>query len=510
MINFSDRFQVICETKSKKVIKAFDTVSKKDVCIKSWDKDDPWGANEIKILASLSKKSIPSFICSFVEGDKRCMVRDWIDATNLYDYVLSEGPFREEDCYRLILKLCDIFIYLHSHIEGPYVYIDLKPDNLLYNKEKDEIWLIDFEAVFNTAKKAINLDEYNTKVLGTELYAGPEVIYGQPRLKSDLYSIGALMLFLLSAKPPVNKKRIKDYPMLGSIIGQCMEYEIDRRIDSVLDLKKSLLSLKAETRLVKPLAREKLLVTVDGNMGFACELAYIAAKEYGYKTGLFEICETEYIMDYYLQFSSDIKTSYLFDPDPFSLGMKSYLNRSLKEWTRQGMLRIFPNTENLYFARPGLLEDLEVNDIQGIKSFCLWARDNFDLVVIAAEGKSNWPVKNALMLNSDFVLAAPLANIDDIQRSLSYYNKLSSHGYISKDNIRYVAWDYIDKVSLPESGISLILGKANYLGAIPFDERRLISRNVEGDFFRVDNLTPFYDYVFSKLIRVGGEKNEKD
>ena len=67
---------------------------------------------------------------------------------------------------------------------------------------------------------------------------------------------------------------------------------------------------------------------------------------------------------------------------------------------------------------------------------------------MAAEERLMSPVKNAMMLNSDYVIAVPYANVDDIQLCCAYYHRLSQRIHIG-GKFKYVAWDYIDKVSLP-------------------------------------------------------------
>jgi hypothetical protein len=197
------------------------------------------------------------------------------------------------------------------------------------------------------------------------------------------------------------------------------------------------------------------------------------------------------------------------ESDIFSLnyGMKTYLGRSAREWVRRGLLKNFDTNSNLYIARSGVFDELEIHDVRDVRNFCNWAYNNFDLVIVAAEEKLLSPLKNAMMLNSDYVIAVPYANVDDIQLCCAYYNRLSQKGYISEENLRYVAWDYIDKVSLPESGISMIVGRSKYLGAIPYDRRRLVSRNVKGSYYVNDDVSDIassYDTVISKLMQVGG------
>ena len=521
-INLSERFKVVYDTSSDKVKRAIDLATEKEVCIKRWDKDDVCGVNEVKVLSTLSHDYIPKFVCCFEEGEYRYLVSEWIDSVTLEEYIKEKGGITEKECIDLGLLLCDVIRYLHTHGEGPYAFVDLKPSNILVDGNLKQVWICDFEAAFHIANNAVNIEDYTTKVLGTEIYSAPEVLYGKPLLLSDIYSIGAVLLYALSGKPPVNRKRLKEYGSLGKLIERCMKFEPEDRVSEIEALKRELLSLKEEENKVrvtintkintiKDLKRYKrIVVTVDGNMGFACELAYIAATEFNYKTAIFELSESDNIIAYYLSSDAKGNASYVSEYDIFSLnyGMKTYLSRNSREWIKRGLLRGFELNTNLYVARSGIFDELEISDVRDVRNFCFWAYNNFDLVIIAAEGRLTSPVKNALMLNSDYVIAVPYANVDDIQLTCAYYNRLSRKGYISEDSVRYVAWDYIDKVSLPESGISMIVGRNRYLGAIPFDRRRLVSRNVKGSLYIKDDvrdITHSYDVVLSKLMSGGGE-----
>lgn len=89
---------------------------------------------------------------------------------------------------------------------------------------------------------------------------------------------------------------------------------------------------------------KRIVVTVDGNMGFACELAYVAATFLNYKTAIFELADTDNIITYYLSGTSN--ASYVSESDIFSLnyGMKTYLGRSAREWVRRGLLKALTQT----------------------------------------------------------------------------------------------------------------------------------------------------------------------
>ena len=514
-INLIDRFNIVDETLSDKVCKAHDLATNQTVCIKFWDKDEESGVNEVKVLSTLSHSSIPGFLCSFEEGDNRYLVSEWIDGITLEEYISSKGCFTEKECIEFGIKLCDVLSYMHTHTEGPFAYVDLKPANILVDDKGTKLWLVDFEAACHMSINTADVNKLVTKVLGTEIYSAPEVLYGKPCLQSDIYSVGAVLLYTLTGNPPVNRKRINDFGILGKLIEGCMKYEADERISTLEKVLSKLKELKEEpkpavTDNVKIIKRnnKRIVVTVDGNMSFACELAFVATYIFNYRTAIFELTESDDIISYYLT-GERINASMVSENDVFSLnyGMKTYLSRSSREWVRRGLLRGVKGIDNLFVARNEVFDELDISDVKDVRSFKSWACNNFDIAIIAAEERLYSSRKSAFMLNSDYVVAAPFANVDDIQLACAYYNRLSRQGYISNESVRFVAWDYMDKVSLPESGISMLVGENKYLGAIPFDQRRLISRNVKGSCYAGDALNDLaanYSGVIDRLMSSEG------
>ncbi|KAM0920264.1 hypothetical protein ACQ4PT_007631 [Festuca glaucescens] len=99
--------------------------------------------------------------------------------------------------YRIIKGICEGLKYLHQGLEYPVMHFDLKPDNILLDKN-----MIPKIADFGLAKL---FGEENTKrtmnSVGTCAYMAPEFIHRQViSFKSDIYSLGVLIIEIMTGE----------------------------------------------------------------------------------------------------------------------------------------------------------------------------------------------------------------------------------------------------------------------------------------------------------------------
>lgn len=89
----------------------------------------------------------------------------------------------------------------HFHDNG-YLYLDLKPDNIfLYPETLDMVMLFDFDSVISKENVTIHPEWLSY----TEEWSAPEIAKNKPGKideRADIYSIGALLLFLLFKRTP--------------------------------------------------------------------------------------------------------------------------------------------------------------------------------------------------------------------------------------------------------------------------------------------------------------------
>jgi serine/threonine protein kinase len=152
---------------------------------------------EAEMLAQLQHPQLPQLVDYFASdtGGFAYLVMDYIQGPTLQD--LFERGGRELAVDRVVnysLQLCELFHYLHSFRPKAIIYRDLKPSNVMIN-EHDRVRLIDFGVArhFTLGKHA------DTLQLGTIGFAAPEqLVSAQTDFRSDLYTLGAMMYYLLS------------------------------------------------------------------------------------------------------------------------------------------------------------------------------------------------------------------------------------------------------------------------------------------------------------------------
>ena len=149
---------------------------------------------EARVLKSLSHPGIPRYDDFFVAEGKKYLVMEWVVGENLEQWVYQRGPVAPAQAIAWLLPVCDILGYLHG-LTPPLVHRDVKPANLMERTRDRQILLLDFGAVKEIGTPA------GTRI-GAAGYTAPEQERGHPQPQSDLFALGATLVFLVSGQPP--------------------------------------------------------------------------------------------------------------------------------------------------------------------------------------------------------------------------------------------------------------------------------------------------------------------
>lgn len=189
--------------------------------------------------------------------------KEFIRGVTLETFLAQSGPLHEEIIMDIALKLCDILEYLHSMDSSPAIYRDLKPANIILS-EDGELKLIDLDSIRQYKEDAEN----DTVYVGTDGFAPPEQYgFGQTDIRSDIYTFGATIYYLLTLKKPAadklkfsNIKKIrKDVSIsLGKIIEKCTTFHPDGRYQNMHQLQKDLMGISSKNFLLRFIYRFKL------------------------------------------------------------------------------------------------------------------------------------------------------------------------------------------------------------------------------------------------------------
>lgn len=221
--------------------------------LKSYDKiavlkrvDNP---DIYKKLQELKTQGIPCIYSVFEKDKAFYVIEEFISGSNLAEVMASEGCMSSRQVREIVLKLCNILAPVHS---AGIVHRDIKPSNIILTSGR-EVYLIDF----GIARLQNETSTGDTRHLGTEFYASPEQYgFAQTDNKSDIYSIGKLMIVLLTGKE--NAESLKGIPY-SRIIGRCIEIDATKRYGNVSRLKAAFLIKRRTAVLLAVLMAFSLL-----------------------------------------------------------------------------------------------------------------------------------------------------------------------------------------------------------------------------------------------------------
>ncbi len=215
--------------------------------------DRRWAINafrqEAQMLANLSHPGLTAVTDFFPEGGNWYLVMDYVEGETLEKRLerARKGRLPLEETLGIIRQLCNVLEYLHGQ-SPPVVFRDLKPGNVMLTPQ-NEVKLIDF-GIARFFKPGQTRDTVN---LGTPGYAAPELYggLGQSDPRTDVYSLGALLLQMVTGYDPITAVTPFPLPPVGSlmqglpahmqeVISRATQLQPDLRYPSVRELRQAL------------------------------------------------------------------------------------------------------------------------------------------------------------------------------------------------------------------------------------------------------------------------------
>lgn len=198
---------------------------------------------ETDMLKKLNHPNLPSIIDVIDTEECFLIVMDYVEGKSLQKVMELNGPQPVEVVINWGKQLCDVLGYLHNQ-NPPIIYRDMKPANIML-KPDGNITLIDFGTAREFKFREMVQD---TVVLGTRGYAPPEQYggAGQTDARSDIYSVGATLYYLLTghnpAQPPYEIKHLRYWDMafagsgIEKIVDRCCQQDANMRYQSAAEL----------------------------------------------------------------------------------------------------------------------------------------------------------------------------------------------------------------------------------------------------------------------------------
>lgn len=120
------------------------------------------------------------------------------ECVSLFEFIEQNGVLSEKTALSVGIQICKGLFEFHR--KG-FVHRDLKPENIMiskYDLQNPEIKIIDFGG----AKHLNFYHNADLTVIGTLGYQAPETLSSRTTHHADIYSIGCILNFMLTAKEP--------------------------------------------------------------------------------------------------------------------------------------------------------------------------------------------------------------------------------------------------------------------------------------------------------------------
>jgi formylglycine-generating enzyme required for sulfatase activity/tRNA A-37 threonylcarbamoyl transferase component Bud32 len=237
--------------------------------------------DEARVLATLQHSGIPDIYTFFSEQGRNYIVMQFVDGENLEQRLAREGQQKLEDVARWGVQVCRVLEYLGRAQPNPVVHHDIKPANLILDKNSDEVRLVDF----GTAKARLTLQPggkvglQKSSIYGTVGYAPPEQHQARSEPRSDVYALAATMYHLLTGDDP--RQHRFNFPQLSGLPAEIRDLLL-RSLEQ--DVRQRLTATQMRQEL------EAILVPVGVKEPFHSPLGHVARDE----TGLVALCDQDW------------------------------------------------------------------------------------------------------------------------------------------------------------------------------------------------------------------------
>ena len=206
-------------------------------------------AREASRLDELGQhEQIPLLLAFFDQEERKYLVQEYIDGEDLFKVLTDEGTFNQQQIEELLKDLLDVLKFVH---DNNVIHRDIKPDNIIRRKQDGKFVLVDFGA----AKETMMSDTSQVgTIIGSISYVAPEQAAGKAKFASDLYSLGATCLHLLTSIEPIDlfdteegkwnwRSHLEDNEIdyeLSRVLDKLVESATKKRFQSAIEVEKAL------------------------------------------------------------------------------------------------------------------------------------------------------------------------------------------------------------------------------------------------------------------------------
>ncbi len=184
---------------------------------------------EYKTLKEINESFAPKAYMCFSEENRTYLMREYIDGETIEQHIERQGAYDKEEALSVMLEICRIVDKLHGYSPA-IIHRDIKPQNVVITKD-GSCKFIDWE----TAREYKTGEEWDTVFMGTRITAAPEQFgYQQTSVRTDIYSLGILFLYLLTGNVKSEGKEWNSLPPeIRRTIKKCISFDPKDRYSHV-------------------------------------------------------------------------------------------------------------------------------------------------------------------------------------------------------------------------------------------------------------------------------------
>jgi CHASE2 domain-containing sensor protein len=173
---------------------------------------------------------IPRLLAYFEANYAFYLVEEMVEGHLLKEELAGRQPMPQLYGLNILREMLPVVDFVHS--QG-VIHRDIKPSNIIRRRVDGKLVLIDFGAVktISNALAAPDIQLTETVGVGTEGYMPSEQAAGLPKVNSDLYAIGIIVVEALSGMPAYALKRDET----GNVLWQDAVPQLDGEFAKILE-----------------------------------------------------------------------------------------------------------------------------------------------------------------------------------------------------------------------------------------------------------------------------------
>lgn len=184
---------------------------------------------EYKFLSEQNLDFLPKVVFGEQIDHGFYMIRQYFKGETLESYVEKKGCLSVKEALSIIETVGKYIEQLHKQ-KPPILHRDIKPQNFLKTVD-GQYKIIDMETMKYYKESA----DFDTVIIGTRTTAAPEQFgYQKSSVQTDIYSLGVLLVYLLTGDYSLKNKYLKNIPFsLRRIIKKSTAFDPKKRYKTV-------------------------------------------------------------------------------------------------------------------------------------------------------------------------------------------------------------------------------------------------------------------------------------